>query len=86
MRLDQYPAKDIPDEQVDALEDLSILCLPPEVVLPGIDVPHQAHRGAVSVEIGEAVLCAFACFETLHGIEETSGVGGGAHEVGGLPQ
>lgn len=55
------------------LEDVWILCLSPEVDLPGVDVPLQAHRGAVSVEIGEAVLCAYACFESLHGIEETSG-------------
>ena len=36
-------AFDILDERVDALKNLAVLRLPPEVVLPGARVPYQLH-------------------------------------------
>src|SRR5947209_6138863 len=36
-------AHDVVDEQVDALEHLAVLGLPPEVVLPGVEIPDEQH-------------------------------------------
>jgi hypothetical protein len=37
-------AHDILNQGVDAPENLSILRLPPEIVLPGVAVPNEEHR------------------------------------------
>ena len=41
-------AHDVLDQQIDSLEDLSVLSLPPEVVFPGVDVPDQPHSQSAS--------------------------------------
>src|SRR5215510_10799790 len=61
-------ADDVAEEQVDPLDYLAVLRLPPEVVLPRIGIPDDAHGRAPSVSVDQIVLFALVCLETLHGI------------------
>lgn len=61
------------DEQVDALQYLAILCLPPQTVFPGVGIPHQFHAKSVSVE--QVLGRSFAGLEPFRRVEETTGVG-----------
>lgn len=73
---------DVGEELVDPLEGPTILRLPPPLVLPGVLVPDEQH----SVGLDRLARHAAAGLEPLHRVEQTTGVAGGAHEVGRFAQ
>ena len=75
-------ARDVVEEQVDPLESATVFCLPPQVVFPSRLIPDEEHRSVLD----EVVLLAAASLKVVDGVEKSAGVGGGAHEVGGLAQ
>ena len=75
-------ADDVPNEQVDALEDLAVLGLPPQVVLPCVKILDQLHGRSVGVE--QVPGLSFAGLEPFHGVEESAGAVFAAADGAGL--